>query len=468
MQSEFSKIKHLYNRFGFGLSTDIIKRASSLNAEINLLLNNNSVCQKLETVSQEDVEKAKEIFKNNTDDKIKDLKKLLKSNVFELNSLWFQQMINNSNQLQEKMSLFWHSNLACRSANPYFDQLYLDIIRQQALGNFGDLLKSVAKTPAMLQFLNGQQNRKEHPNENFAREVMELFTLGRGNYSEQDVKEAARAFTGWGFDKTGNFKFRWQWHDAGMKTIFGKSGSFNGDDVIDMLLANPQTAYHITEKIYRHFVNENGNATRVKQLSANFFSSNYDIRKLLTEIIQSDWFYMAENMGNRIKTPVELLAGIFRIVPVVFESPDSLVFMERALNQILLNPPNVAGWKGGTAWIDSSSLLLRMKLPQYLFYDTSMNFTAKDIMPEMDSSTAYKSAFVNQLAHTKLKGTPDWTNAEHVFSSIDKDSVAQYLLAVPLANTAKQILAKMEVSDAINPLHQRIIYIMSLPEYQLN
>lgn len=468
MNAEQQKIKHLYNRFCFGLSTDIIKRASSLNAEIHQLLNNNSVCQKLETVSKEDVEKAKEIFKNNTDDKIKDLKKLLKSNVFELNNLWFQQMVNNSNQLQEKMSLFWHSNLACRSANPYFDQLYLDIIRQQALGNFGDLLKAVAKTPAMLQFLNGQQNRKEHPNENFAREVMELFTLGRGNYTEQDIKEAARAFTGWGFDKLGNYKFRWQWHDAGQKTIFGKSGYFTGDDVIDMLLSNPQTAYHITEKIYKHFVNENSNTTRIKQLSANFFSSNYDIRKLLTEIIQSDWFYAAENMGNRIKSPVELLAGIFRIVPVVFDSPDSLVFMERALNQILLNPPNVAGWKGGTAWIDSSSLMLRMKLPQYLFYDTSMNFTAKDIMPEMDSSAAYKSAFVNQLAHTKLKGTPDWTNAEHVFSSIDKDSVAQYLLAVPLANTAKQILAKMEVSDAINPLHQRIIYTMSLPEYQLN
>lgn len=468
MTTEQQKIKHLYNRFGFGMTPEIIQRNTTVQNEIQRLLNSQVVCQKLETITKEEVDNAKEIIQNSKSEKIKDVKQLLKKNVFGLNFLWLNEMIENENQLREKMSLFWHSNLACRSANPYFDQLYLDIIRQNALGNFGDLLKSISKTPAMLQFLNGQQNRKEHPNENFAREVMELFTLGRGNYTEQDIKEAARAFTGWSFDKTGNFKFRAQWHDAGEKTIFGKSGYFTGDDVLQLLLEKKQTAYHIVEKLYAFFVNEKSNPQRIQQLANDFYSSGYDIKKLLSAIIQSDWFYDTENIGNRIKSPIELLAGIFRLVPVTFDNTESILFMERALNQILLNPPNVAGWKGGTAWIDSSSLMLRMKLPQYLFYDAELNFSAKEIMPEMGMAAAYKNNAVNKFVNTKLKGTPDWTKAENAFSNKSKDEISELLLSSSLDTTQKKILAQMDSNMKENSIRQCVIYTMSLPEYQLN
>ena len=167
----------------------------------------------------------------------------------KLNLTWFNEMISSPAQLREKMSLFWHGHFACRDINIFHQQLLLDDIRNHALGNFGDLLKAVSKSPAMLGFLNNQQNRKGHPNENFAREVMELFTMGRGNYSEQDIKEAARAFTGWGFNLKGEFVFRQFQHDTGSKTILGKTGHFDGDDVLNLLLEQKQTARFITKNL---------------------------------------------------------------------------------------------------------------------------------------------------------------------------------------------------------------------------
>ena len=145
--------------------------------------------------------------------------------VRSLNMYWMHEMVNSSAQLREKLSFFWHGHFACRNLNVFYQQGLLDAIRTNALGNFGDLLKAVSKSSAMLNFLNNQQNRKDHPNENFAREVMELFTLGRGNYTEHDVKEAARAFTGWGSNLKGEFMFRKFQHDSDSKTVLGKTGN---------------------------------------------------------------------------------------------------------------------------------------------------------------------------------------------------------------------------------------------------
>src|SRR5262249_34193319 len=196
--------------------------------------------------------------------------------------------------------------------NIFYQQGLLDVIRRNALGNFGDLLKEVSKSAAMLFFLNNQQNRKDHPNENFAREVMELFTMGRGNYTEQDIKEAARAFTGWGANAGGEFVFRKFQHDTGEKTVLGKSGNFDGDNIIDILIENKQTARFITRKIYRYFVNDEVNEAIVDKLANKFYQSNYDISELMKEIFSSDWFYDPKNIGSRIKSPVELIVGIRR------------------------------------------------------------------------------------------------------------------------------------------------------------
>jgi len=177
----------------------------------------------------------------------------------QLNLAWIDYMSTTQGQLREKMALFWNNHFACRARQSMFAQQMLDIQRRNALGNFKTMCIEVSKAPAMLQFLNNQQNLKGHPNENFARELMELFTVGRGNYTEQDIKESARSFTGWGYDKGGKFRFRRFVHDDGQKTFMGKTGNFKGDDIINILFENKKTAHFVSNKLYKYLVNETPN-----------------------------------------------------------------------------------------------------------------------------------------------------------------------------------------------------------------
>ena len=262
------------------------------------------------------------------------------------------------------MAFFWHGHFATRTNNATFNLQLLNIIREKALGNFGDLLIAVSQSPAMLQFLNNQQNKKDHPDENFAREVMELFTLGRGNYSEKDVQEAARAFTGWSFLPDGTFFERPKLYDFGSKTFLGKTGNFNGNEVLKIILAQKTTAKFITTKIYRFFVNEKLNTEIIEDLSNQFYASNYNIKELLQNIFSSDWFFREENIGTKIKSPIELMAAMRRIFPMEIQNPENLIAYQKLLGQMLLYPPNVAGWPSGKSWIDSSTLMLRLQMPQ--------------------------------------------------------------------------------------------------------
>ena len=168
--------------------------------------------------------------------------------------------------------------------------------------------------------MNNQQNRKGHPNENFAREVMELFTMGRGHYTEKDIKEAARAFTGWGYDKTGTFQERPKLHDDGEKIFLGQSGNFNGNDILNIILQQRATSKFIAAKIYRFFVNEAVNDQIVDEMATVFYKSNYNIAKLFDYIFTSKWFYNEANIGTRIKSPIELFVGIQRTLPLSFEN----------------------------------------------------------------------------------------------------------------------------------------------------
>ncbi len=298
--------------------------------------------------------------------------------VRNLNMYWMHEMVNSASQLREKMAFFWHGHFACRNLNVFYQQGLLDMIRTNALGNFGIMLKEISKSAAMLNFLNNQQNKKDHPNENFAREVMELFTLGRGNYTEQDVKEAARAFTGWSSNVKGEYVFRRFQHDFGNKTVLGKTGNFDGGEVLDILLDQKQTAKFITRKIYKFFVNEKIDEAKVDWLADRFHKSDYEIAPLLEDIFTSDWFYEEKNVGALIKSPVELLVGIQRILPMKLENDEALMLLQRVLGQLLFYPPNVAGWPGGKAWIDSSSLMMRMRIPKLINDIDEMNVNAKD------------------------------------------------------------------------------------------
>ncbi len=387
-----------------------------------------------------------------------------------MNTRWLEIMVNSEAQLREKMSLFWHGHFACRSQNSFYQQELLHIVRTNALGSFADMLKAVSKSPAMLAFLNNQQNKKSHPNENFAREVMELFTLGRGNYTENDVKEAARAFTGWSFNAQGEFLFRKNQHDFGNKTFLGKTGNFDGDDILNILLENKQTANYISKKIYRYFVNENVDEKNQQWLSGRFFSNNYDISKLLEDIYSSDWFYEEKNIGNKIKSPIELLAGIRRLLPMQLENDQSQLLFQRALGQVLFYPPNVAGWPGGKNWIDSSSLMLRLRIPQILTANDAL-----DIMPKADDDVQMG---MMEMAAKKIKDTVkggtaniDWTSVNKIFEKIEREKL--------LENIADTVLqTKSQVSNAVldkyintasreNYIKSAVVNLMATPEYQL-
>lgn len=472
MLTEKDKIKHLYNRAAFGVTLYDWQTKTNLKNCIADLLKTPAKYTYLYTITKEEVDAAKEKIKNLPKEEKKDLKKLLKANVFELNNLWLNEMISKNANLSEKMALFWHGHFACRSTNPYFDQQYLDIIRKHALGNFGTMLNEISKTPAMLQYLNNQQNKKDHPNENFAREVMELFTLGRGNYTEHDVKEAARAFTGFAFDKTGEFKFRKQLHDFEQKTFQGKTGNFSGEDILKIILAKKECAYFITKKIFKFFVNDIIDEEKVSKLADVFFQSNYDIKSLMTAIFSSDWFYEEKNIGVKIKSPIELLASMLRVIPTTFKDNESTLFIQRALGQILLNPPNVAGWNGGRSWIDSSSLLFRMQLPQVIYFDKEVSVELKEITPESKQEMQMMMAdtYMKKLASKKLNAQTDWTSIINYFSKFDavENEMTSLLLAKKIdASTIKIIKSNSDNTSKAATIKKSFINILSLPEFQL-
>jgi uncharacterized protein (DUF1800 family) len=415
-------------------------------------------------------------MKSMTPEEKKNVQQMNNQGIKDLNVAWLNMMIKSEHPLREKMSLFWHGHFACRTENVLFNQQLLTVIRENALGNFGDLLSGVSKTPAMLQFLNNQQNRKQHPNENFAREVMELFTLGRGNYSENDVKEAARAFTGWGFDDDGNFVFRDKQHDDGVKSLLGKQGSFNGDDVLKILLDQKQAAKFITTKIYKYFVDDTPDDGHIMLLADKFYNSGYDIKALMKEIFMADWFYDSNYVGNHIKSPVELLVGIRKAIPMAFEQEEVMLTFQRVLGQMLFYPPNVAGWPGGRNWIDSSSLMFRMRVPQVILYSQTMNVMPKEITPEMGEGDNYKMTlqindFLKRQYAKKVNARIDWTPYLRGYDPIPRENLANEIAGALLQNTNninKTLLERYADSTTRdNYIKTVTIDVMSTPEYQL-
>ncbi len=391
-----------------------------------------------------------------------------------LNLIWLDEMINSEAQLLNKMSLFWHGHFACRVINSYFQQELLHTIRTKALGNFGELLKEVSKSPSMLQFLNNQQNKKKSPNENFAREVMELFTMGRGSYTEKDIKEAARAFTGWGYNLQGEFVFRKQFHDAGSKTFLGRTGNFTGDDVLNILLEQPQTAVFITKKIYRYFVNEQINDAQVQWLSQRFYDSKYDIKKLLEDIFTSDWFYTAQNIGNKIKSPIELLAGIRRFLPLELDNDQAQLLFQKVLGQILFYPPNVAGWPGGRSWIDSSTLMVRLQIPQVLAAKESLTIKAKNDDDVNMGQMMEQQMRINKNKMYTSKGASaaiDWQPVTKVFEKIKREQLGQKIADTVLQSPGRvdvNLLSKYVSSESRESfIKTTVIQLMTTPEYQL-
>jgi len=306
-----------------------------------------------------------------SDEARKDFQRRLIAQGRDLKAWWMAEMLTTPSPLTEKMVLFWHNHFVSSMRKVrmpllmYRQQLTM---RQHALGNFRELLHAMARDPAMLIYLDGAANRKGKPNENFAREVMELFTLGEGRYTEQDVKEAARAFTGWSIDReTGEFLFHQGMHDTGIKTVLGVTGRHDGAAVLDILLARPETAEFIVTKLWREFISAEPDSGEVRRIAQVFRANRYDIRTVLRELLTSDAFYAPQNRANLVKSPVDLVVGTLRQFHMTIADPLPFALAVSRLGQDLFAPPNVKGWPGGEAWINATTLLSRKQFLEMVF-----------------------------------------------------------------------------------------------------
>jgi uncharacterized protein (DUF1800 family) len=298
-----------------------------------------------------------------------------------LGQWWANRMLVTKRPLEEKLTLFWHGHFATgenKVRDARMMQRQNEMLRARASGNLRDLLVGVLKDPAMLVFLDNGENIKTHPNENFGRELLELFTMGVGHYSERDVREAARAFTGWTNDAL-EFHFDATQHDAGEKTFLGRTGPLNGEDIIDVILAQPVTAEHVGGKLYRFFVRDDVSSAVAAELGRTFRDNGYRLKPLLKRIFLSRDFYSQPSVGTQIKTPVHLVVSTYRKLGLV-EVPTIPDFgrMTAGLGQSLFNPPNVAGWAGGRTWITPSTLLQRGNLLRDVLFPNVAAFRPPD------------------------------------------------------------------------------------------
>ena len=277
---------------------------------------------------------------------------------------WMQSMIRSRWPARERLVLFWHGHFTSGYRdvrNSYHMYIQNTLFRRHAAGNFGELLHDISKDPAMLEYLDNNRNRRGKPNENYAREVMELFTLGEGHYSEKDIKEAARALTGWTF--VGNrFHFERRQHDDGEKTILGRTGNFDGTQFLNIVLGQPQTYKYIAGRLFKYFAHPRPKESDIDGLARTLARGKWELQPMLRQLFLSKEFYSRRSMHTKIKGPVELIVGLFRSLGMEPEQAMGLSFQAGSLGQELMGPPNVKGWPGGREWITTSMLLNRYNL----------------------------------------------------------------------------------------------------------
>ncbi|MCG2792212.1 MAG: DUF1800 domain-containing protein [Weeksellaceae bacterium] len=453
--NNFPNNKHLVSRAAFGLHHNDVDQIKKMGQKkLYKLLKDTSNYQPIEIEaykisSQQYLEMAK------AEDR-KALNQFNRNHNVAIAKAWQDLMISSPHQLQEKMALFWHGHFATRIQQSIFNLEIINIFRKNAIGSFRDLLFEVSRSPAMLNFLNNQQNKKAKANENFARELMELFTLGRGNlYTEKDIKESARAFTGWSYDADGTFRENLRQHDFGEKEFLGKKGNFSGTDIINIILEQPECAHFITAKIYKYFVNETPDQKIINDLSQKFYVSDYNLMTLMDEIFLSTWFYSENNIGAKVKSPIDLIVGIRRILPMDTRDGRGLYYIERLLGQQLLQPPNVAGWPSGIDWIDSSTLLLRMKIPSVM-----AGYKTLDVEPKPNDDVNMgktENKFVVNKKQNRI--AIHW---DSISTILDDD-----LFALLLPNPTEKFRKTITDFNADKSRQHLMISIMSTPEYQL-
>ncbi len=309
-------------------------------------------------------------------EKKRDLRMMEGEDILDLRRWWLERMMNGPAPLLEKMTLFWHGHFATsidKVKDAYWMWLQNDTIRRNALGSFPVLAKKMSRDPAMMIYLDLEKSRQEHPNESWAREMMELFTVGIGNYSEQDIREAARAFTGYRVDPTTQqYRFAAFQQDRTNKTFMGQGGPLNGDEIIDIVVRQPACARFVGRKLWHFFAEDEPSDQIVDAVATALRKHNLEIHPVLREIFSSSEFYDDRVMQSQIKSPVQFLVQTAKQLQTSL--PDAIVAQNalRQMGQTLFAPPNVKGWDGGKSWISTSTLLFRYNFANYLVNGDSM------------------------------------------------------------------------------------------------
>jgi uncharacterized protein (DUF1800 family) len=428
-------------------------------------------------------------------------------------------MLTTDRPLEEKLTLFWHGHFATGDAKVRDYRMMLqqnEMLRRNAAGQLRDLLVGILEDPAMLVYLDNGENIRTHPNENFGRELLELFTMGVGNYTERDVREAARAFTGWTNDVLA-FKINKEQHDAGEKTFLGRAGPLDGTDIIDTILKQDVTGEFVAAKIYRYFVRDEIAPAVRTGLGRSFKASDYQMRPLLKRIFLSKDFYSPASMATQIKSPVVLVVSTYRKMGLR-ELPTVPDFgrLTGGLGQTLFDPPNVAGWAGGRTWITPATLLQRGNLFRDVLFADAKTFRAPDrLMPgtyarvgenlakgmniteatkegtgdaesnaqverDEDYNTRYASYRGYLMAFERTKPIPrrvadlslvSMAAAAHAESAeAVVDHFAKRFLTVPLASKDRTAFVEFMHGRSVtseNDLRELLYLVLSAPEYQL-
>jgi uncharacterized protein (DUF1800 family) len=379
---------------------------------------------------------------------------------------WFNLMLNQGRSIREKMVLFWHNHFVSEISKVNYPQrMYWQqkLFRDYAFGNFKELTLKITTDPAMLIYLDGVQNQKSAPNENYGRELLELFTLGIGNYTETDIKEGARSLTGWQIATDGiTSVFNKSRFDDGDKTFLGKTGKFNHTDILNIIFEKEQTARYICEKLYKEFVFYKPDAAFVDQMAAVLRSNNYEIRPVLAFLFKSDHFYKAEFMGAKIKSPVETVVGALKNLELSGFTNAYLQYLStttQQLQQQLLDPPDVRGWEGQRKWISSTTFPQRNSFTDSLI--TGKNLAGQTLavkLKALDFARTFASAedapqFVKDVTGQMLLFPLSTTREKFLLDTLlDGTIAANYSTYTPMAEARIQKFFRA---------------LLRLPEYQL-
>ena len=428
---------HLHRRAAFGASTRELDEAAKLRpAEAVARL-----CEPKPPQNAEQFEQASTLLGD---------RMVSTGNPEQLPAWWLYRMLNTADPALEKLTLFWHGHFATSASKVQKAGLMLaqnDLLRRHARGRFAEMVKAVSRDPAMLIYLDSTTNRRIRPNENYARELLELFCLGVGNYTEADIKQVARAFTGWEV-RADRFAFNAIQHDRGAKTFFGKTGNFDGDEAIDVVLSQPAAPRFIARKLVRYYVFDEPAApdALIEPLAEDLRKSGFEIGPVVRRILGSNLFFSEHAVGRKVRGPVELGVGLVRALGAT----TNLIKLAAGLGELgqaMFYPPNVKGWDGGRAWINSSALLGRANLVRQVL---------------LAGETKFGDGGLEKTAEAAGAKTPEQT----------VDWLLELLVAVPVPKAAREGLVRMlSGNDGPKDRGRRILEVIhvigTMPEFQL-